>query len=69
MSNGSGNFEQLVDRVSSHRGRDVVSIILVGGGHLGRASGSEIEHLVWGVKQCKPASGSGDMLPLEVFEN
>ena len=26
-------------------------------GHLGGVSGSEIEHLVWGVKHCKPARG------------
>ena len=26
-------------------------------GNLGRASGSEIEHLVWGVKECKPVRG------------
>ena len=32
-------------------------------GNLGRASGSDIEHLVWGVKQCKPARGSWGMPP------
>ena len=36
--------------------RDVENIKTVGG-HLGRALGNEIEHLVWGLKQCKPARG------------
>ena len=52
---------------------DVGSITKVGGGayiegHLGRVLGSEIEHLVWGVKQCKPARGSGGILPWEILK-
>ena len=52
--------------------RDIGSIIKLGGhidkGYLGRASRSEIKHLVWGVKQCKPTGRSGGMFLGEILK-